>query len=59
MAKERSRVKMNNKFLSLFCRLYACVTLFEEFFSVAEGRVQLRSLELCRTKKFLPFEQIS
>lgn len=51
---------MNNKFLSLFCRLYACVTLFEEFFSVAEGRVvQLRSLELLRTKNFLSFEQIS
>lgn len=39
MAKARSKVKMNNKFLSLFCRLYACVTLFEEFLSVNGGLV--------------------
>lgn len=34
MEKATGKVKMNNKFLSLF-RLYACATLFEDFLSAS------------------------
>lgn len=37
MEKATGKVKMNNKFLSLF-RLYACATLFEEFFLLQSSR---------------------